>query len=161
MLGIERLFQKTLDLFFKEMHVTMKKVKDTVCLTVFGLCKCEILTLSVPCSCIVKFSNLSPYFSLNKFERSLLFIFSSLLCLINPHFLITKCLILYVLCKDKPRSKLDWLISSVKAVGCEIKIRKVKQTTHGEQRNCKTYRTDVRLGDLSCTNILLYFWDPW
>ena len=45
--------------------------------------------------------NLSPYFSLKKFERILLLIFSSLLCLINSHFLITRCHILYVLCKEK------------------------------------------------------------
>ena len=32
---------------------------------------------------------------------TLLLIFSSLLCLINSHFLITKCLNLYVLCKEK------------------------------------------------------------
>ena len=45
--------------------------------------------------------NLSPYFSLNKLERIWLLIFSSWLCLINSHFLITKCHILYVLYKEK------------------------------------------------------------
>ena len=45
--------------------------------------------------------SLSPHFSLNKFGRILLLTFSSLLCLINSRFLITKCLILYVLCKEK------------------------------------------------------------
>ena len=58
-----------------------------------------------PCSpsCIVKFSQLEsiPYFLLNKFRRIFLLIFSGLLCLINSHFLITKSLILYVLCKEK------------------------------------------------------------
>ena len=44
---------------------------------------------------------LGPYFSLNKFERILLSIFISLLCLINHHFRITKCRILYVLCEEK------------------------------------------------------------
>ena len=39
--------------------------------------------------------------SLNTFERILLSIFSNLLCLINSYFLITKSLILYVLCKEK------------------------------------------------------------
>ena len=38
---------------------------------------------------------LSSYFSLKKFERNLFLIFSSLLCLINSHILITKDLILY------------------------------------------------------------------
>ena len=53
-------------------------------------------------SCIVKFSQLEPTFFIeNKFERSLLLIFSSLLCLIKSHFLMTKCLILYVLCQEK------------------------------------------------------------
>ena len=41
--------------------------------------------------------NLSPYFSLNKFERIWLLICSSWLCLINSHFLITKCHISYVI----------------------------------------------------------------
>ena len=47
--------------------------------------------------------NLSPYFSLNKFERILLLIINSLLCLINYHFLIinTKCILLHVLYKEK------------------------------------------------------------
>ena len=58
------------------------------------------LTLSVPVV-LLNSPSLSPYFSLNKFERILLLIFSSLLCLINSHFLITKCRILYVLWKDK------------------------------------------------------------
>ena len=40
-------------------------------------------------------------FSLKKFEKTLLLIFISMLYLINSHFLITKCLILYVLCKEK------------------------------------------------------------
>ena len=56
------------------------------------------LTLSVPVV-LLNSPNLSPYFSLNKFERILLLIFSSLLCSINSHLLITKCPILYVLCK--------------------------------------------------------------
>ena len=46
-------------------------------------------------------SNLSPYFSLNKLERISLLIFSNLLCLINSHFLITVCLIFYVLRKER------------------------------------------------------------
>ena len=45
--------------------------------------------------------NLSPYFSLSKFERNLLLIFISLLCLINTNALIIKGLILYVLYKEK------------------------------------------------------------
>ena len=55
------------------------------------------LTLSVP-DVLLNSPNLSLYFSLNKFERILLLIFSSLLCLINSHFFMTKCLIL--LCKE-------------------------------------------------------------
>ena len=60
----------------------------------------ETLTLSVP---VVLWNspNLCPYFSLNKFGRILLLIFSSLLCLINSHLLISKCLILCMLCKEK------------------------------------------------------------
>ena len=58
-----------------------------------------MLTLSVPVV-FLNSPNLSPYFSLNKFERISLLIFSSLLCLISSHFLITKCLILYVLCEE-------------------------------------------------------------
>ena len=58
------------------------------------------LTLSV-LVVLLNSPNLCLYFSLNKFERILLLIFSSLLCLINSHFLITKCLIFYVLCKEK------------------------------------------------------------
>ena len=58
------------------------------------------LTLSVPVV-VLNSPNLSPYFSLNKFERIWLLIFSSWLCLINSHFLITKCYILYVLYKEK------------------------------------------------------------
>ena len=45
--------------------------------------------------------NLSQYFSLNKFERILCLLFSSLLFLISCHFVITKCPILFVLCKEK------------------------------------------------------------
>ena len=46
--------------------------------------------------------NLSPYFSLNNFERiSLLILISSFLCSIKPHFLITKYLNLFVLWKEK------------------------------------------------------------
>ena len=59
-----------------------------------------ILTLSVPVL-LLNSPNLSQYFSLNKFERILLLILSSFLCLINSHFLITKRLYLYVLCKEK------------------------------------------------------------
>ena len=51
--------------------------------------------------CIVKFSQLKPILSLNKFEIFLLLIFSSLLCLISSRFLITKCLNFYVFCKEK------------------------------------------------------------
>ena len=58
------------------------------------------LTLSVPVV-FLNSPNLSPYFSLNKFERIWLLIFSSWLCLINSHFLITKCHNLYVLYKEK------------------------------------------------------------
>ena len=58
------------------------------------------LTLSVPVV-FLNSPNLSSYFSLNKFERIWLLIFSSWLCLINSHFLITKCHILYVLYKEK------------------------------------------------------------
>ena len=43
---------------------------------------------------------LSSYFSLYKFERNLFLIFSSMLCLISSHILITKGLILYMLCKE-------------------------------------------------------------
>ena len=62
-----------------------------------------LLTLSTFQSQVVLLNspNLCPYFSLNKFERILLLIFSSFLCLINSQFLITKCLILYLLCKEK------------------------------------------------------------
>ena len=66
------------------------------------------LTLLVPVV-LLNSPNLSPYFSLSKFERILLLIFSRYLCLISFQFLITKCLILYVLCK--PRSYVlitDW-----------------------------------------------------
>ena len=66
-----------------------------------------VLTLSVPVA-LLNSPNLSPYFSLNKFERILPLIFSSLLCLINSHFLITKCLILCMLCKEKLGVKTDW-----------------------------------------------------
>ena len=58
------------------------------------------ITLSVPVV-LLNSPNLSPYFSLNKFERILLLIFNSLLCLVNSHLLITKCFILYLLCKEK------------------------------------------------------------
>ena len=59
-----------------------------------------MLTLSVP-AVLLNSSKLSPYFSLNKFERILLLIFNSLLSLINSHCLITICIIFYVLCKEK------------------------------------------------------------
>ena len=66
--------------------------------------KCMIiyrsLTLSVPVV-FVNSPNLSLYFSLNKFDRIWLLIFSNWLCFINSHFLITKCHILYVLYKEK------------------------------------------------------------
>ena len=55
----------------------------------------------IPFSVFLNSPNLNPYFSLNKFERIWLLIFSSWLCLINSHFLITKCQILYVLYKEK------------------------------------------------------------
>ena len=58
------------------------------------------LTLSVQVV-LLNSPNLSPYFSFNKFEKILLLIYSSLLCLINSQFLIAKCLSLYVLCKEK------------------------------------------------------------
>ena len=58
------------------------------------------LTLSFPVE-LLNSPNLSPCSSLNKFERISLLIFSSLLCLINSHFLITKCLIFFFLCKEK------------------------------------------------------------
>ena len=60
----------------------------------------QLLTLSVPVV-FLNSPNLSPYFLLNKFERIWLLIFSNWLCLINSHFLITKCHILYVLYKEK------------------------------------------------------------
>ena len=44
---------------------------------------------------------LNLYYPLNKFERILRLILSSLFCLINVHFLNTICLILYALCKEK------------------------------------------------------------
>ena len=59
----------------------------------------ENLTLSVP-DVLLNSLNLIQYFSLDMFGRILFLIFS-LLCLIKFHFLITKCLILYVLCKVK------------------------------------------------------------
>ena len=69
-----------------------------------GLCCCLlnelVFTLSVPVV-LLNCPNLSPYFSLYKFKRALLLILSSLVCLINYHFLITKYLILYVLCREK------------------------------------------------------------
>ena len=65
------------------------------------------LTLSVPVV-LLNSPNLSIYFSINKFERYLPLIFGSLLCLINSHFLITKCLILCMLCKEKLGVKTDW-----------------------------------------------------
>ena len=58
------------------------------------------LTLSFP-DVLLNSPNLNQYFSLNKFGRILLFIFISLFSLINSHFLVTICLILYVLCKKK------------------------------------------------------------
>ena len=58
------------------------------------------LTLSVPVV-LLNSPNLIPYFSLSMFERISLLNFRSLLCLINFHFLITKCLILLMLCKEK------------------------------------------------------------
>ena len=61
---------------------------------------CDWLTLSVPVV-FLNSPNLSPYFSLNKFERIWFLIFSGWLCLINSHFLITKCHILFVLYKEK------------------------------------------------------------
>ena len=64
------------------------------------------LTLSVPVV-FLNSPNLSPYFSLNKFERIWLLMFSSWLCLINSHFLITKCHILYVLYNGR-----SWLLIS-------------------------------------------------
>ena len=60
----------------------------------------NVSNLSIPVV-LLNSPSLSLYFSLNKFERILFLIFSSLLCLITSHFLITKCLILYVLCKKK------------------------------------------------------------
>ena len=60
----------------------------------------SFLTLSVPVI-LLNSPNLRQYFSLNKLERILLLIFSSFLCLINSYFLITKCHILYVKCKEK------------------------------------------------------------
>ena len=59
-----------------------------------------LLTLSVPVK-LLNSPNLSPNFSSNTFEKILLLILSSLPCLINSQFLITKCLIFYVLCKEK------------------------------------------------------------
>ena len=73
------------------------------------------LTLSVPVV-LLNSPNLSPYFSLNMFERILLLIFSSLLCLIISHFLITKCLILYMLCKEKLGIKTDKLPRKLRSV---------------------------------------------
>ena len=67
----------------------------------------NILTLSVP-AVLLNSPNWSPNFSLNKFERILILIFSSVLCLIKLHFLITIYLILYVLCKEKLDVD-DWL----------------------------------------------------
>ena len=58
------------------------------------------LTLSVPIV-LLNYPILGQYFSLNMFVRILLFILSSLLCLINSHSLFTRCPILYVLCKEK------------------------------------------------------------
>ena len=84
------------------------------------------LTLSVPVV-FLNSPNLSPYFSLNKFERIWLLIFSSLLCLINSHFLITKCHILYVLYNEKLVVD-NWLaLKGLKAEKFEknnIKLRK-------------------------------------
>ena len=51
---------------------------------------------------IVKFSQLEPILFIEQvWKNFILLIFSSLLCLINSYFLITKCLILHVLCKEK------------------------------------------------------------
>ena len=44
--------------------------------------------------------NLSPYFAFNRFERTLLLIFISLLCLINSHFSLPNVLFCTVLCKE-------------------------------------------------------------
>ena len=62
--------------------------------------KKNVSTLSV-LVVLLNSPNLSLYFSLNKFERISLLILTSFLCLINSQFLITKCFILYVLCKEK------------------------------------------------------------
>ena len=70
------------------------------CECFFSSPELTLLTISVPVV-LLNSPNLSPYFLLNKFERILLFIFSNLLCLINFHFLVTKCITLYVLCKEK------------------------------------------------------------
>ena len=59
------------------------------------------LTLSVLVNCFKNSLNFSLYFSLDKFERILHLIFSSLPCLINSHSLIAICHILYVLCREK------------------------------------------------------------
>ena len=56
-----------------------------------------LLTLSVPVV-LLNSPNLCPYFLLSQFERNLV---SSLFGLINSQFLITRCLILCVLSKEK------------------------------------------------------------
>ena len=75
------------------MHLSLAKLDNKQAIKSFKK------TISVPVI-LLNSPNLSPYFLLNTFERILLLIFSSLLCLIDFHFLFTKCLILYVLCKE-------------------------------------------------------------
>ena len=57
----------------------------------------KCLTLSVPVV-LLNSPNLSPYISLNKFEKILFLIFSSLLCLINSHY---HYVLFFVLRKEK------------------------------------------------------------
>ena len=62
--------------------------------------------------------NLTPYFSLNKFARNCLLIFSSLLYLISSRFLITQMLHLYVLFKKKLGVDLS-LINHIHSSPCD------------------------------------------
>ena len=84
----------------ENLHVALKAVMKCLPVNARLIPSWLTLTLSFPVV-LLNSPNLSPYFSLNKFERILRLIFSGLLCLINSHFLITKSLILSVLCEEK------------------------------------------------------------
>ena len=64
---------------------------------------------------------LSPYFSLNKLERSLLLIFSKLFCLIISHFFYYHMSYFYVLCKEKLGVN-NWLgLKGLRVASCLVR----------------------------------------